>query len=157
MPPRANVVPGSEFTIGLPGTVPRAMKKERTEAQMNVIAAVFSRVYLAQTTPRRPLSSMYPLQRECWRIRLRRLPSCSIQPLSFTRYRSVSGRNSFAGYKNHYNLVFRAVRGAISSTPTNLDIGVQSSPSNFFRSLDARTAARRRVDARSKMRSTQLE
>ena len=33
-----------------------------------------------------------------------------IQPLSATRYRSVSGRNSFAGYTNHYNLVFRAVR-----------------------------------------------
>ena len=47
---------------------------------------------------------------------------------------------------------------AISSTPTNLDISVQSSPSNFFRSIEACAAdAWRRVDARSKMRSTQLE
>jgi hypothetical protein len=48
VPPHADVVPGSEFTIGLPGTVPRTTKKERTKAQMNVIATVFSRVYLAR-------------------------------------------------------------------------------------------------------------
>ena len=48
VPSQPDVVPGSEFTIGLPGTVPRATKKERTEAQMNVIATVLSRVYLAR-------------------------------------------------------------------------------------------------------------